>query len=325
MAKKAIYLVLDCETATLPFIKELCLTDMERKKIAVSRPIIYDIGWTLFYRDGTILKKASYLVQETFFVPNVFDTAYYREKRPIYMEKLSKGEIKAALWNNIANELLEDCRSAIWVAAFNAQFDYKKAIPFTERYIKALYSNELEKFIKGQKWYITSGKSKEKPNAYCKVDNDHFIFRDEKFDIVDLWRVASNMLNIFGYKKDCAEFPAISNSGMYFKTSAEQAYRYIDKNYSFNEAHTALEDAEIETQILLAAFKKKKKIEKGIMAFPFKILGTTVEFLNNPNFKNRISEKAVNNIISAMHEYLKNSPSSSFSTQLKNQLSALES
>lgn len=324
MAKKAIYLVLDCETATLPFIKELCVTEKERKNIAVSRPIVYDIGWTLCQRDGTILKRASYLVQETFFVPQVFDTAYYKEKRPIYMGKLSRGEIKTALWNDIAAELLADCKSAAWVAAYNAQFDYKKAIPFTERYIKALYSDDFDKFVRGQKWYLTSGKSQKKPNTYCKADNEHFIFRDEKFDLVDLWRVASEQLNVFGYKNDCAEFPAISNSGMYFKTSAEQVFRYIDKNYDFNEAHTALEDAEIETQILLMLFKRKKKIEKGIVAFPFKALGTTADFLNNSKFRNKISAHAIENVRDAMKKYLDGAPASSFAAQIQNQLSILE-
>ena len=88
MAKKASYLILDCETATLPFIKELAVTEEEHKKIAVARPIVYDIGWMVTQKDGTILKKASYLVQETFFVPQVFETSYYKSKRPMYIEKL---------------------------------------------------------------------------------------------------------------------------------------------------------------------------------------------------------------------------------------------
>lgn len=325
---KAKYLVLDCETATLPFIKELALTAEERKKIATARPVIYDIGWTVFQKDGTILKKASYLVQETFFVPQVFETAYYKDKRPKYIEKLNGGKIKAALWNDIAEELLKDCEAVNYVAAYNAAFDFKKAIPFTEKYIKALYSDKFNDFMRGQKWYLTNKKGaktgKGQNSKYIQPDNLHFIFRGQKFEMVDIWNIASKMVNTFNYKDDCAAFPAISNSGMYFKTSAEQVFRFINKNYDFNEAHTALEDAEIETEILLRYFKTKKKVDKGIEAFPFRELGTTIEFLTNSRAKNKISEKAINNVYNAMTAYLNNVVvSSPFSKQVENAVNAL--
>ena len=328
MSKKASYLVLDCETATLPFIKELVVTEEERKKIAVARPIIYDIGWTIVQKDGTILKKASYLVQETFFVPQVFETAYYKSKRPKYIEKLNCGKIKTALWNDIMDELLEDCKKCNFVSAYNAAFDFKKAIPFTEKYIKALYSDSFDKFLRGQKWYLTNKEGaktgKSKNSKYIKPDNDHFILRGEKFDLVDIWRLASEMVNVFNYKNDCAAYPAISNSGAYFKTSAEQVFRYVDNNYDFEEAHTALEDAEIETQILLMYFKRKKKIEKGIEAFPFRALGTTVDFATNPRFKNRISKEGVSNIYNAMMQYLQTAKPSTFRASIERQAKILE-
>lgn len=46
MARKELrYLVFDCETATLPFANELSANDIEKKKkIAIARPLIYDMG-----------------------------------------------------------------------------------------------------------------------------------------------------------------------------------------------------------------------------------------------------------------------------------------
>lgn len=62
------YLVLDCETATLPFANEIAENDPERKKkIAIARPLIYDIGWTITNRKGEILGKKQFLIAETFF------------------------------------------------------------------------------------------------------------------------------------------------------------------------------------------------------------------------------------------------------------------
>ena len=40
------YMVFDCETATLPFANEIANGDAEKKKkIAIARPLIYDLGW----------------------------------------------------------------------------------------------------------------------------------------------------------------------------------------------------------------------------------------------------------------------------------------
>ena len=72
--KKKFYLTLDTETATLPFANELCKDSKQKQKIAIAKPLVYDIGWTITDRVGNIVKKENFLIQETFFVPNVFNT-----------------------------------------------------------------------------------------------------------------------------------------------------------------------------------------------------------------------------------------------------------
>lgn len=67
--KKQYFLVLDTETATVPFINDYPATDKERKNIAIAKPLVYDIGWIIIDRKGIIIETANYLVQETFFVP----------------------------------------------------------------------------------------------------------------------------------------------------------------------------------------------------------------------------------------------------------------
>ena len=89
--KKLRYLVADTESATMPFADEIAMDSEEKKKIAIARPLVYDIGWVIVDRKGNIIKKANYLIQETFFVPSIFNTAYYKEKRPIYMKLLKDG------------------------------------------------------------------------------------------------------------------------------------------------------------------------------------------------------------------------------------------
>ena len=77
MSKRKIYMVLDTETATLPFVDELCSGGEQKKKIAIAKPLVYDIGWQIITKQGKILKQRSYIIAEIFSVPTIFLTAYY--------------------------------------------------------------------------------------------------------------------------------------------------------------------------------------------------------------------------------------------------------
>ena len=138
MRRKNYYLTLDTETATLPFANAIAPDEKAKKKIAIAKPLVYDIGWVITDRMGEVVKKVNYLVQETFFVPQIFNTAYYRDKRPLYMQKLAQGLTTPKSWNDIIEELIADLENVTIATAYNACFDFKKAIPFTERYIQAL-------------------------------------------------------------------------------------------------------------------------------------------------------------------------------------------
>ena len=54
----------------------------------------------------------------------------------------------------------------------------------------------------------------------------------------------------------------------------------------FDEAHTAIDDADIESEIFALIVKKaKNQIEMGIEYFPFRILGTVKKFVyQHPEF-----------------------------------------
>jgi hypothetical protein len=280
MGRKNYYLVLDTETATLPWVNEYVKGDEKlRKNIAIAKPLVYDIGWSIIDTKGQVYKKANYLVQETFFVPSVFNTAYYKEKRPKYIEMLEQGAIKAKNWNDIIPELVTDAKQCKAVCAYNAAFDFKKAIPFTERYIKALYSdfNDFEKKQRYSCQKITEeGGQKGKNPRYL---NPIWEIRGESFSIVDLWDVAcKRLININKYRRFCLDNEYWTASVQYFKTSAETAFQYLENQYDFEESHTALDDATIEGQILAKALKRGK-VDPCIGAFPFRELGTTVNFV----------------------------------------------
>lgn len=316
--KRKYYLILDTETATVPFAGTIARNEQEKKNIAIAKPLVYDIGWTISDRQGSIIKKENYLVQETFFVPQVFNTAYYRDKRPQYMEMFGKREIEALPWNNIIEILLQDCRNADFVCAYNAAFDFKKAIPFTEKYIKALYSNYYQKWENRQ---IES--CKQIVNGYNNAKNEKYLepifeLRNEEFPIVDLWGLAcQRLINNKRYKDYCLKNGLLTQSGLYFKSSAETSFQYLAKEYNFIESHTALDDALIETKILAKALQKGK-VFPMISAFPFRELGYTYDYVReNPKYKQVVIDK-INSYLSEKND------NSKYTNRLLNIISMLE-
>ena len=277
--RKLYYLTLDTETATLPFVNEIALDSKAKQTISIAKPLVYDIGWTISDRNGNIIKRENYLIQETFFVPNIFNTAYYKDKRPQYMKLYSEGKIKAATWNEVIEILLSDLETVNFVTAYNACFDFKKAIPFTERYIYHLYSENYNKWEEWQKKrcidILENGNHSKNEKYLVPV----FELRGNEYPLIDIWALACDrLLNTNKYRKYCCDNNFFTDSKKFFKTSAEVSYRYLVKDNDFIESHTALSDAEIETFILAKALKRGKS-EPYLKAFPFRTIGTVKKYL----------------------------------------------
>lgn len=283
--RREYYIVLDCETATLPFAQGL--KEADKKKIAIAKPLIYDLGWTIIDKKGRVYARKNYLITEIFSVPEIFNTAYYASKRPLYIDKLNKGEIILTDWRTATADLVEDMNATAGVGAYNSMFDYKKALPFTELYINQLYSPNFHDWLDYQngvcaeilKGNLKSGKS---------FEADKFRFRGNTYNLFDLWGLScSYLLDNDDYRTACVRNDWQTESGKYFKTSAETTYRFVTGQNDFDESHTAIDDADIESEIFALIVKKaKNKVPMGIEFFPFRILGTVEAFLErNPQIE----------------------------------------
>lgn len=322
MSRTTKYIILDTETATLPFIGQWELSSEDKKKLAIAKPLVYDIGWTIASRTHGVMEKRNFLVAETFSVPAIFNTAYYHEKRPLYLDMIAKGEIVVLPWDEIMKILLEDLQDASYICAYNAMFDFKKAIIFTELYIRKLYSPfyyEWEDLQRESCRRILHEKKKQNERDF---DPEHFIFRGEKYPMIDIWGVACKyLLNNSKYKNMCLKESKISNSGLYFTTNAEVAMQYLSQRFDFIEDHTALSDAEIETEILFYCLKRGKIIV-GIEYFPFKMLGYTTDYVQEAR---GVTEVMAQNVAKAIREYLgEGEPSTPYQKQTYNRLMVLE-
>ena len=272
--RRKYYIVLDCETATLP--EAINYEGEERKNIAIAKPLIYDLGWKVIDAQGRTYARKNYLI---FSVPAIFDTAYYASKRCIYLEKLEKGEIILTDWKTASAELVEDMDACVAVGAYNSMFDYKKAIPFTDLYISKLYSPDFHDWLNYQNKklpWLAKGNRNENP------DETIFRFRGKEYPLFDLWGLSCrHILNCDEYKNMCLDNDWQTASGKYFKTSAETAFRFFSETLDFEEAHTAIDDAEIESILFAEICKRtKKKFEMGIIYFPFRELGTVESLMN---------------------------------------------
>lgn len=272
--RRKYYFVLDCETATLPYAHKF--EGEQRKSIAIAKPLIYDLGWKMIDGQGRVYRRKNYLITEIFSVPSIFNTAYYASKRPIYLDKIRKGEIELTSWATATAEMLKDMENAVSVGAYNSMFDYKKAIAFTEEYINHLYNEDFAEWEATQNRRIDYIVNHPNGNNPKQFDPDHFTFRGKTYDLFDIWGLScEQLLDNDEYRAFCVKNNLITNSGKYYSTTAESTYKYLKKDTSFIESHTAIDDADIECEILAEIFKKvkPKNMTMGIIYFPFRILG----------------------------------------------------
>ena len=278
MSKQKKYLILDTETATLPYANQACRNAKQKQMVAIAKPLIYDIGWTVCTATKVLVRK-NFLIAETYGVPAVFNTAYYKDKKDLYVEKIQRKEIKIVSWCEALAELEKDLQDVCLVGAFNATFDFKKAIPFTIRYMNALYGNYFEDWEGRQRKSIDNMLSGEKPKNNPDFLTPSFEINGKYYPLVDLWGLACDrLINNERYKRYCMKNALFTNSKEFFKTNAECCFQYLAKQYGFIEEHTALADAEIETVILQKALKKGS-VKPRIKEFPYRLLGTTLDFV----------------------------------------------
>lgn len=281
--RRKYYLILDCESATVPFV--VGLTEEQKKVIAINKPLIYDLGWQVVDNQGRVYAKKSFLIAEIFSVPQIFNTAYYASKRNIYLERLANGETTLTSWASASAELVADMMACEAVGAYNSMFDFKKALPFTETYISKLYSPDLQTWLQEQEriceWFLQGNQAEGKNDFEPRV----FRFRGETYNLFDLWGLTcEHILNCDEYKQMCIDNEWSTASGKYFKTSAETAFRFVSKDLEFIEAHTAIDDVIIESQLFAMIVKAtKRKWEMGITAFPFRTLGTVANYMAQKN------------------------------------------
>ena len=209
--------------------KMFLLVDVETAG-GLDNPQIYDLGLVVTDKQGNIYYKSSLLVKEVWENKELMNSCYYADKIPLYKAKIQDKKIKIVEWSiiqKLLNKLVEAFNIKC-VCAYNYMFD-KRAISNTHK----IYGTNEKFFL-------------------------------QNLEELDIWKLAcETILQEKGYIRTAQKMGWLTEKGN-IKSNAECSYRYITGDYHFIEAHTGLEDALIESQILKWALRKHVKTTKGL-------------------------------------------------------------
>ena len=214
--RKAYYLTIDTETAN-----------------TMEQPIMYDIGGAIHDKKGNVEETFSFIIYETFCGDReLFDTAYYAEKRPIY-ETLLKENKKTIVSIYTARRYIHAlCKryNVKAIIAHNARFDCR-AVNTTIRYLTK----------SATRFFLPYG-----------------------IPVWDTLKMAQDTIcKQPTYINWCKENGYCQRNGKP-RATAEILYRYISGLDEFVEDHMGLEDVLIEKEIFAKCMAQHKKMRRGV-------------------------------------------------------------
>ena len=218
-------LVLDTETANT-------LTD-EKGGMDMSSVLVYDCGWSVVDTKGNVYLERSFVNRDIFvYERDLMQTAYYGWKIPRYVEELRSGQRIMADTYTIRQTMLADMAlyGITEVCAHNARFD-----------LNAL--NVLQRYTTKSEFRYW------------------FPYGTEVWDTMRMAREVIHKMPT--YRKFCEEYGLLTKNGR-LSTTAENLYRFIINDPTFEESHTGLEDVQIEREIMWYCMRQHKKMEKRL-------------------------------------------------------------
>lgn len=179
-----------------------------------NKPFAYNIGYTIKDTEsGETLTKKDYVVEQVWHNLPLFTSAYYANKRELYVSRMRGKRTKMLKFGYICQEMIRDIeRHEVTSAyAYNSPFDDN------------VFNTNCD-------WY----------KCVNPFDN---------IPIFDIRGYVHEFLVNGDFKNFC-ELNSYFTEGGNYSTTAETVYRFITDNTDFSEEHTALADSEIEWEIL---------------------------------------------------------------------------
>ena len=212
--RKTYYLTIDTETAN-----------------GLDDPMMYDLGGCIHDRKGNVEETFSFIIYDVFCADReLFNTAYYAEKRPMYEAQIKAGSRKIVSIYTAKRYIADLCEkyNVKAIIAHNARFDYSS----TNKTLR----------------YVTKSKSR--------------YFLPYGIPLWDTMKMAQDTIcKQKTYIKFCEENGYVTANGK-VRSTAEVLYKYIKGCWDFVEDHTGLEDVLIEKEIFAKCMAQHKPMRK---------------------------------------------------------------
>lgn len=212
---------------------------------SLNKPFCYNVGYIIASVD-TETHTARKLVSKDFVVEQVwhnamcFASAYYADKREIYVKAMRAKKTVMSKWGRITQEMIRDIKK------YDVTSAYAYNSPFDDRV-----------FTFNCDWFKTIN----------PFDN---------LPIYDIRGYAHHSLITKGFFDFCERHEKFNESGNY-STSAETIYQYITNDADFVEDHTALSDSNIELTILLTSLHRNNKLILETDYKPYRSIPRVIE------------------------------------------------
>ena len=214
--RKSYYLTIDTETAN-----------------SLEDPMMYDLGGAIHDKRGNVYETFSFVIYDVFCADReLFNTAYYAEKRPMYEAQIAAGLRKIVSIYTARAYIAALCKkyNVKAIIAHNARFDYRST-NYTIR-------------------YVTKSKTR--------------YFLPYGVPMWDTLKMAQDTIcQQPTYRRWCERHDYCLKNGKP-RATAEILYQYITQNVDFVEDHTGLEDVLIEKEIFAKCMAQHKKMRKNV-------------------------------------------------------------
>lgn len=186
----------------------------DTETIGLEKAFCYNIGMVIYDTETDEVDKYEWVIEQIWHNKPLFETAYYADKKPIYINRMRAKKAKMAKFGHVMraiDKLFKD-NDITDVYAYNSPFD-EKVINFN------------------CDWY------------HCINPFDTVAFHDVRGYVHSAFAFTD------AFQEFCEDKGIFTESGNY-STTAEAAYRFL-YDEDFVEEHTALADSIIELRILL--------------------------------------------------------------------------
>lgn len=198
---------------------------------SLEKPFCYNIGYVIADSEsGEIFTKRDFVVEQIWHNLPLFNSAYYSNKRPIYVNRMKGRKVFLDKFGYICQKMIKDIKF----------YNVEKAFAFNSSFDEKVFDFNCE-------WF--------------KCNNPF-----DTLEVADIRAFAHKHLVSKNYKDFCEKFELFTESRNY-STTAESFKRFLIGSTDFEEEHTALADSEIELEILLECCRKGADLTTNPQAY----------------------------------------------------------